>query len=82
MSETRCKDSITAREVAAWIQSLPDEFQDAEFTSTFASHPVTLKRIVALKSKDGTVTSVCANSMGTHLPFDDSFEWHHTLTSA
>jgi len=80
--ETRCKDKITAREVAQWIQSLPAEFQDAEFTATFAGMPITLKRVVALKSKDDTVVSVCANPMGTHLPFDDSYQWFHTLTSA
>ena len=82
MSETRCKGKITAREIAAWIQSLPAEYQDAEFTAVFGSFPITLKRVVALTSKDGTLTSVCANPVGTHLPFDESFIWHHTITSA
>lgn len=78
--ETVCP-KITAREVAAWIQSLPDEFQDSEFTDCFGGYPITLKRLVALKSKDGTLTAVCANGMGSHLPFDDSLTWHYTLRS-
>lgn len=79
LSSTKCQ-KLTAREVAAWIQSLPDEFQDADFTAVFASTPCHLKRVVALKSKDGSITAVCANPMGTHLPFDDSYKWHHVLT--
>lgn len=82
LAESLCiGGAMTARHVAEWINSLPPELQDAEFTTCFAGMPVTLKRIVALKSKDGTMTAICANGMGSHLPFNDSFVWLHALTS-
>lgn len=78
---SHCKSGkITVRAVREWLATLPEEFQDAEFTGSIRSGPFSLKRIVALKSNDGTHTSVCCNPMGTHLPFDDSYNWHHVLS--
>lgn len=81
MSETRCLGrTITVRDVAKWLSELPEDWQDTEFNSCWAGMPCTLKRIVALESKDGSLKCVTANSMGTHLPFDASFKWYHTLS--
>ena len=79
--ETICTDGkITVRLLREWLATLPEEFLDAEFESTLAGFPVSLKRIVAYRTKDGSCKGVCTNSMGTHLPFDDSLIWEHVLS--
>jgi hypothetical protein len=70
---------ITARQVAAWIQSLPPDFQDAPFEAQVGSIPVTPKRLVAYVAKESGHRGVCVNPMGTHLPFDDSLKWEFVL---
>ena len=77
---TKCADGITVRCVREWLAALPEEWQDAPFEAVWGGMPVTLKRIVAYRAKDGGSKGVAANSMGTHLPFDDSLEWVQVLS--
>ncbi len=73
---------MTVREVRAWLANLPEAYQDAPFESTGAggNMPLALKRIVAYKSiSDPNDKGVCANPMGSHLPFDQSLMWEHVL---
>lgn len=77
---TKTKDGkMTAQDVADWIATLPRKYRQAEFCAVFGGLPVSLKRVVALESKDGTLIAVAANGMGSHLPFDDSLKWEHVL---
>lgn len=73
-------DTITVAHLREWLAALPEEFQKAELESCRGGLPLTLKRIVAYRSKDGSCIGVCANSVGSHLPFDDSLTWEHVLT--
>lgn len=70
---------MTVREVHEWLAKLPPRFQDAPFEAMVGSSPVSLKRIVAYTYKEEDGIGVVANPMGTHLPFDDSMNWHHQL---
>lgn len=73
---------ITARALAEWIGTLPEEFQKAAFMANVGSVPCTLKRVVAFRDKyDSTFFGVVANPMGSHLPMDDSLTWEKVLTT-
>lgn len=77
---TKVPTHITVRRLRQWLESLPEEFQDAPFESLHGSFPVALKRIVAYSYiNNPDHRGVVANSMGSHLPFDDSLTWHFTL---
>ena len=69
----------TVRTVREWLESLPDEFQDAPFEATVHRLPSSLKRLVAYRYRDGSGIGVVANPMGSHLPFDDSIIWEEVL---
>lgn len=71
---------ITVEALQAWLATLPEEWKKTKVHAVFGSFPAGLKRIVAFKSKDGKFQGICVNSMGTHLPFDDSLEWIHVLS--
>ena len=73
---------ITARSLAAWIHTLPEEFQTATFMGNNGPLPCHLKRVVAFRAKDDpNYIGVVANQMGTHLPMDDSLKWEKVLTT-
>lgn len=72
---------FTVRNVIKWLSELPEEFQDANLENCDHGFPLGLKRIVAYRMKDDpTHIGVVVNSMGTHLPFDHSLKWEHTLS--
>lgn len=73
---------ITARALAEWICTLPEEFQKSQFMSSVGPLPSNLKRVVAFRDKeDPKFIGVVANPMGTHLPMDDSLTWEKVLTT-
>lgn len=73
---------ITARALAEWIATLPEEFQKSEFMANAGPLPSGLKRVVAFRHKgDPKEIGVVANPMGTHLPMDDSLTWEKVLTA-
>ena len=77
---TECAGIITVRCVSEWLASLPEEWQDTPFEAVWGGRTVTLKRLVAYRAKNGGGRGVATNSMGTHLPFDDSLEWVQVLS--
>jgi hypothetical protein len=81
MNTTKTTHStLTVRSVRQWLEALPEEYQDVPFESSFAGAPSPIKRIVAYQSKGTTARGVSVNGLGTHLPFNDSLEWAHTLS--
>lgn len=80
MSDTDTNGRITVAALRVWLGQLPEEYQNADLEVTLGEYPVPLKRIVAYRLKDDGSVGVCVNSMGTHLPFDDTMKWEHTIT--
>ena len=74
--------AITVSDLAEWLKSLPEEFQSAPVESAppGSDMPLSLKRVVAYRRKNGEGIGVAVNSMGTHFPFDDSLAWEHVLS--
>lgn len=73
------KETFTVRNVRAWLESLPEEWQDAPFMAVMHGMPSRPKRIIAYRTNGGFI-GVAVNSIGTHLPVDGSLEWVHTLS--
>lgn len=69
---------MTAKQLAAWILTQPQDIQDGDVCSVVHGKPFTAKRAMAIRTTDGRSMTV-VNSMGTHLDDNDSFEFVSTI---
>lgn len=63
---------MTAKQLAEWILALPDDIQAADVSGwiTSSSWPLTAKRVVAFRWKDGSAGGIAINPAGTHYSED------------
>lgn len=60
---------MTIADLKKWLADLPPEF-DNGYVGAFLGGDLgafTAKRVIAFKSKDGTLIGIGVNSMGTHI---------------
>ena len=58
---------MTLKQLRAWLDTLPADFDDAEVCSDLHGNAYNAKRVVAARYKDGSGATIVVNPMGSHL---------------